>query len=304
MGMFSKRRDLQLQDLGFTAEDLQSRTLYQDAWRRLKKNKLAIVSLVCIVLIALVAIFAPLIAPYDPYETDAYHKLQGPTPEHICGTDSLGRDILSRIIYGARVSLLVGVVCEAIAVPIGVLMGCLAGYYGGWVDMVISRLIEVLGSFPFIIFALCIMLIMGAGVMNIFVALGVIGWLGHARQIRANVIQLKNQEFVEAALASGASDAQIIFKHLIPNCLSTTIVVATIDIPSDIMYEATLSFIGLGIQPPEPSWGSMISEAQKYLRQVPTFSIFPGIAIMILVLAFNTFGDGLRDALDPKLKNL
>ena len=148
------------------------------------------------------------------------------------------------------------------------------------------------------------MLIMGAGVMNIFVALGVIGWLGHARQIRANVIQLKNQEFVEAALASGASDAQIIFKHLIPNCLSTTIVVATIDIPSDIMYEATLSFIGLGIQPPEPSWGSMISEAQKYLRQVPTFSIFPGIAIMILVLAFNTFGDGLRDTLDPKLKNL
>lgn len=304
MGIFSKRRNMQLEDLGFSAEDLQSKTLYQDAWKRLKKNKVALVSLGCILLIALIAIFAPLIAPYDPNYTDAYNKLRGPSAEHWCGTDSLGRDILSRIIYGARVSLLVGVVTEGIAVPIGVFLGCLAGYYGGWVDAVISRLIEVLGSFPFIIFALCIMLIMGPGVMNIFVALGVIGWLGHARQIRANVIQLKNQEFIEAALVSGASDLQIIFKHLIPNCLSTTIVVATIDIPSDIMYEATLSFIGLGIQPPNPSWGSMISEAQKFLRQVPSFSIFPGIAIMILVLAFNTLGDGLRDALDPRLKNL
>lgn len=304
MGIFSNRRNLQLQDLGFTAEDLTSRTLWQDAWRRLKKNKLAITSLIVIVLITLIAIFAPLLAPYDPYATDIYNKLSGPTPEHIMGTDSIGRDVFSRIIYGTRISLLVGVICEAIAVPIGVILGCIAGYYGGWLDTVISRLIEVLGSFPFIIFALCIMFMIGPGVLNIFVALGAIGWLGHARQIRAAVIQLKNAEFIEAAKASGATDFQIIFKHLIPNCLSTVIVVATIDIPGDIMYEATLSYIGLGIQPPEPSWGSMIAEAQNYLRQIPTFSIFPGLAIMIVVLAFNTFGDGLRDALDPKLKNL
>lgn len=304
MGIFSKRRDMQLQDLGFTAEDLTSRTLYQDAWRRLKKNKLAVASLIVIGLIVLVAIFAPLIAPYDPYETDVFNKLQGPSSEHIMGTDSIGRDVFSRIIYGTRVSLLVGVVCEAIAVPIGVILGCIAGYYGGWADTIISRLIEVLGSFPFIIFALCIMFLIGPGVLNIFVALGAIGWLGHARQIRAAVIQLKNSEFIEAAKTSGASDLKIIFKHLIPNCLSTVIVVATIDIPGDIMYEATLSYIGLGIQPPEPSWGSMIAEAQNFLRQIPTFSIFPGLAIMIVVLAFNTFGDGLRDALDPKLKNL
>ena len=293
MGIFSRRRDLQLQDLGFTAEDLTSRTLWQDAWRRLKKNKLAIASLIVIALITLVAIFAPLLAPYDPYATDIY-----------MGTDSIGRDVFSRIIYGTRISLLVGVICEAIAVPIGVILGCIAGYYGGWLDTIISRLIEVLGSFPFIIFALCIMFLIGPGVLNIFVALGAIGWLGHARQIRAAVIQLKNAEFVEAAKAAGATDLQIIFKHLVPNCLSTVIVVATIDIPGDIMYEATLSYIGLGIQPPEPSWGSMIAEAQNYLRQIPTFSIFPGLAIMIVVLAFNTFGDGLRDALDPKLKNL
>ena len=146
--------------------------------------------------------------------------------------------------------------------------------------------------------------IMGPGVMNVFIALGAIGWLGHARQIRAAVIQLKEEEFIESALASGASDFDIIVKHLIPNCLSTVIVIATIDIPSDIMFEATLSFMGLGIQPPDPSWGSMINEARTVLRQVPTYSIFPGIAIMILVLAFNTLGDGLRDALDPKLKNL
>ena len=304
MGIFSKRRDMQLQDLGFTAEDLTSRTLYQDAWRRLKKNKLAVASLIVIGLIVLVAIFAPLLAPYDPYETDVFNKLQGPSKEHIMGTDSIGRDVFSRIIYGTRVSLLVGVVCEAIAVPIGVILGCIAGYYGGWADTIISRLIEVLGSFPFIIFALCIMFLIGPGVLNIFVALGAIGWLGHARQIRAAVIQLKNSEFIEAAKTSGASDFKIIFKHLIPNCLSTVIVVATIDIPGDIMYEATLSYIGLGIQPPEPSWGSMIAEAQNFLRQIPTFSIFPGLAIMIVVLAFNTFGDGLRDALDPKLKNL
>lgn len=304
MGMFSRRRNLQLQDLGFTAEELTSRTLWQDAWRRLKKNKLAIASLVVIGLIALVAVFAPLLAPYDPYATDIYNKLSGPTPEHIMGTDSIGRDVFSRIIYGTRISLLVGVICEAIAVPIGVVLGCIAGYYGGWLDAVISRLIEVLGSFPFIIFALCIMFLIGPGVLNIFVALGAIGWLGHARQIRAAVIQLKNAEFIEAAKAAGATDLQIIFKHLVPNCLSTVIVVATIDIPGDIMYEATLSYIGLGIQPPEPSWGSMIAEAQNYLRQIPTFSIFPGLAIMIVVLAFNTFGDGLRDALDPKLKNL
>ena len=148
------------------------------------------------------------------------------------------------------------------------------------------------------------MFIIGPGILNIFIALGCIGWLGHARQIRAAVIQLKNSEFVEAARASGASDFDIIFKHLVPNTLATVIVVATIDIPSDIMFEATLSFMGLGIQPPNPSWGSMISEAQAFLRQIPTYSIFPGIAIMMLVLAFNNFGDGLRDALDPKLKNL
>lgn len=299
-----KKNSKLYEDLGIDQKELKTSNIYRDAWRRLRKNKLAMLSLAVIILFVLMAVFAPLIAPYDPYAQDLTQKVAKPSAQHWLGTDKLGRDILSRLIYGARVSLSVGLVCEAIAVPIGVTLGALAGYYGGKVDAVISRIMEILGSFPFIIFAICVMFILGNGIMNVFIALGVIGWLGHARQIRAQVMQLKEMEYVEAAKASGASDIKIIFKHLLPNCLSTIIVVTTLDIPGDIMYESTLSFIGLGVQPPQASWGSMINEAKGLIRQAPTFSLFPGLAIMILVVAFNTLGDGLRDALDPKLKNL
>jgi peptide/nickel transport system permease protein len=302
---FFKKPSVVLADKGLGEKEIEASTLYRDAWRRLKKNKLAMLSFCAIILISLMAIFAPLIAPYDPYQQDLMHICEMPSAAHIFGTDSVGRDLFSRIIYGSRVSLLVGIVCEAIAVPIGVILGSIAGYFGGWVDMVISRLMEILSSFPFLLFAICIMFILGTGsILNVFIALGIVGWIGHARIIRGQVMQLKEKEFVEAARASGASDRQIIFKHLIPNCISTIIIVATIDIPSDIIYEATLSFVGMGVQPPEPSWGSIISEARKFIRQNPWYSVWPGIALMILTLAFNTFGDGLRDALDPKLKNL
>lgn len=299
-----KKNSKLYEDLGIDQKELKTSDIYRDAWRRLRKNKLAMLSLSVIILFVLMAIFAPLIAPYDPYAQDLTQKVAKPSAQHWLGTDKLGRDILSRLIYGARVSLSVGLVCEAIAVPIGVTLGALAGYYGGKVDAVISRIMEILGSFPFIIFAICVMFILGNGIMNVFIALGVIGWLGHARQIRAQVMQLKGMEYVEAAKASGASDIKIIFKHLLPNCLSTIIVVTTLDIPGDIMYESTLSFIGLGVRPPQASWGSMINEAKGLIRRAPTFSLFPGLAIMILVVAFNILGDGLRDALDPKLKNL
>ena len=285
-------------------KEIAASTLYSDAWKRFKKNKVAVTSLIIIFLFVFVAVFAAFIAPYDPYEQDLLHRTMPPSWQHPLGTDNLGRDVLSRIIYGSRISLLVGIVCELIAVPIGVVMGSLAGYYGGMVDMIISRIMEILGSFPFIIFAICIMFIFGGGIFNVFIALGAIGWLGHARQIRAVVLKLKEMEYVEAAKASGASSFRIMFRHLLPNCFSTIIVIATIDIPADIIYEATLSFVGLGINPPEPSWGSMIREATKYVRQSPTYSMFPGLAILFLVLAFSLLGDGLRDALDPKLKNL
>jgi len=183
-------------------------------------------------------------------------------------------------------------------------LGAIAGYYGGKIDAVISRVIETMASFPFILFAMVLMYVLGKGLIAVFIALGIIGWIGLARLIRGQIIQLKEREFVEAARAAGASDFAIIFKHLIPNCLSTIIVVITLDIPDDIVYEATLSFIGLGVQPPMPSWGSILAEAMKYMRQNPGYCIYPGLALMFLVLMFNTLGDGLRDALDPKLNNL
>lgn len=301
---FKTKRARVMEELGLRADELQASTLYRDAWNRLKKNKMAIGSFIVLVLIALVAIFAPMIAPYDPYAQDLTLINQPPSAEHWFGTDDVGRDLFSRVVYGTRISMLVGVVCEAICVPIGVILGALAGYFGGWIDAVISRIIEIFASFPTILFAIAVMFILGPGIMNIFIAIGIIGWTGLARMIRGQIMQLKEKEFIEAARASGASNMKIIFRHLIPNCLSTIIVVITLDIPGDIMLESTLSFVGLGVQPPDPSWGSMISEGRKFIRQNVWYSFFPGLAIMLVVLAFNTLGDGVRDALDPKLKNL
>lgn len=301
---FKTKKARVMEELGLRAGDLQASTLYRDAWNRLKKNKMAIASFFLLVIIALIAVFAPLIAPYDPYTQDLSRINEPPSPDHWFGTDDVGRDLFSRVVYGTRISMLVGVVCEAICVPIGVILGALAGYFGGWVDAVISRIIEIFASFPTILFAIAVMFILGPGIMNIFIAIGVIGWTGLARMIRGQIMQLKEKEFVEAARASGASNMKIIFRHLIPNCLSTIIVVITLDIPGDIMLESTLSFVGLGVQPPDPSWGSMISEGRKFIRQNVWYSFFPGLAIMLVVLAFNTLGDGVRDALDPKLKNL
>ena len=279
-------------------------SLYMDAYVRMKGDKIAVACLIFIVFVILVAIFAPLIAPYSESFQDTANVLTGPSREHWLGTDEYGRDILSRIIYGSRVSLSVGLIAEAIAVTIGVTLGAVAGYYGGRTDAVISRIIEIFASFPHILFAIVIMFVLGTGVINVFLAIGFVGWTGIARIIRAQVLQLKEKEFVEAARASGGSNLKIIVRHLIPNCLSTIIVVITMAIPSDIMYEASLSFLGLGVQPPMASWGEMIAMARKYLRTNPTYSIFPGIALVLTVLAFNLLGDALRDALDPKLKNL
>ena len=301
---FKTKKARVMEELGLRAGDLQASTLYRDAWNRLKKNKMAIASFFLLVIIALIAVFAPLIAPYDPYTQDLSRINEPPSSDHWFGTDDVGRDLFSRVVYGTRISMLVGVVCEAICVPIGVILGALAGYFGGWVDAVISRIIEIFASFPTILFAIAVMFILGPGIMNIFIAIGVIGWTGLARMIRGQIMQLKEKEFVEAARASGASNMKIIFRHLIPNCLSTIIVVITLDIPGDIMLESTLSFVGLGVQPPDPSWGSMISEGRKFIQQNVWYSFFPGLAIMLVVLAFNTLGDGVRDALDPKLKNL
>ncbi|RVU54407.1 ABC transporter permease [Anaerosphaera multitolerans] len=279
-------------------------SFYHDAFQKIKKDKLAILCIAFIFLLIIVAVFAPIIAPFDQSYQDTKNILKGPSSVHLLGTDEFGRDILSRIIYGTRVSLAVGVVAEAIAVTIGVVMGAMAGYYGGRVDAIISRIIEIFASFPQILFAIVIMFVLGTGVINVFFAIGFVGWTSVARVIRSQVIQLKENEYVEAAKASGGINYQIILRHMIPNCLSTIIVIVTMEIPADIMYEASLSFLGLGVQPPDSSWGQMISTARMHLRVNPSYAIFPGIALVLTVLAFNLLGDALRDALDPRLKNL
>lgn len=284
-------------------DDIEYSSYYKDSFKRLKKNKMAMFCAIIVILLVLIAIFAPMIAPYDPDVQDYASILQSPSKAHLLGTDEYGRDILSRIIYGTRVSLSVGLLAQVLATLIGVTLGALAAYYGGWVDTLISRIMEIFAAFPDLIFAMGIMFVIGPGIKNIFIALGLLTWVRTARMVRGQILQLKEKEYVEAAKASGATAFHTITKHLIPNCISTVIVLVTLGIPNAIMYEASLSFLGLGIQPPTASWGSMISFAQPYISYLPTYSIFPGIAIMITVIAFNIFGDGLRDALDPKMKN-
>lgn len=276
----------------------------KDVFNKLKKNKVAMFSLAFVILLIIVALFAPLIAPYGEAYQDTANILAGPSAQHLLGTDEFGRDILSRIIYGTRVSISVGVIAEAIAVTIGVFLGAVAGYYGGWMDSIISRLIEIFGSFPKLLFAIVIMSVLGPGVINVFIAIGLVGWTSIARMIRSEVLQLKENEYVEAAVSFGASDFHITFKHLIPNCLPTIIVITTMAIPADIMYEASLSFLGLGVQPPVSSWGQIISSGRIYLRGTPGYVLYPAIALVLTVLAFNLLGDALRDALDPKMRKL
>ena len=283
-------------------ENVQYSGYYRDSLRRFKKNKAAMVCAGILIILIIIAILAPVISPYDTTQQDYTAILQGPSSQHLLGTDEFGRDILSRILYGSRISLSIGIVAQVLASIIGITMGAIAGYYGGVVDTVISRIMEIFSAFPDLLFAMAIMTFMGQGIANLFIALGLLTWVRTARMIRGSVIQLKEKEYVEAAKASGATSFWVIIKHLIPNCLSTVIVLVTLGIPNAIMYEASLSYLGLGIRLPTPSWGNMISAAQNYIGFRPTYSIFPGIAIMLTVVAFNIFGDGLRDALDPKMR--
>ena len=299
-GFFNKQKEFEKEVL---ENGMQYSSFYGDSFKRLKKNKMAMFCAAILVIIILVAIFAPFLAPYDPTYQDYAAVLSGPNAAHPFGTDEYGRDILSRIIYGSRVSISIGIVAQVVASIVGVTLGAIAGYYGGKIDSVISRIMEIFQAFPDLIFAMAIMTFLGKGVVNLFIALGLLTWVRTARMIRGSVMQLKEKEYIEASRANGATTFWIITKGLIPNCLSTIIVLVTLGIPNAIMYEPSLSFLGIGIQPPTPSWGNMISAAQTFISYRPLYSIMPGVAIMITVIAFNIFGDGLRDALDPKLKS-
>ena len=268
----------------------------------IRQNKLAAASAVLILLIILAAVFAPFVAPYDHLAQSLTDRLQTPSMAHWLGTDELGRDVLSRIIFGARISLTIGLVPTLISMAIGPVLGLCAGVYGGKVDFVIMRLADVMLAFPSLLLAMVVMYTMGGGLINIFIALSLINWASTARVVRSQTLSLKEKEYVEAARSIGVSRWTIMFRHILPNCLPSLIVLFTLNIPSAILSEASLSFLGVGAQPPSASWGLMAVRGKKYLFSEPWLCIAPSVAIMIVVLAFNFLGDGLRDVLDPYLK--
>lgn len=275
-------------------------TYWQDAWRRLKQNRLAMVGLWVIVAITLIAVFGPMLSPYSYSDQSLFDQNMYITKQHWLGTDDLGRDLLTRIMYGARISLTVGFVASFINLTVGVVYGGISGYYGGHVDNIMMRIVEILSGIPLLLYVILLMVVLKPGLQNILIALGLVYWLGMARIVRGQILSLKEQDYVLAARTIGADNWRIIWKHLIPNAMGPIIVTATLNIPQAIFTEAFLSFIGLGVNAPMASWGVLANDALPSFRTYPWQLFFPAIAISITMLAFNFLGDGLRDALDPK----
>jgi peptide/nickel transport system permease protein len=269
------------------------------AWRR---SPLTMIGLVLIILLALIALFAPLIAPADPLKQVLSTRLKPPSPSHWFGTDQLGRDVLSRMMYGARISLLIGTVVVGLAASIGTFIGVVAGYAGGWLDEGLMRLTDIFFAFPALILAMAISGALGPSLTNAMIAIAIVSWPVYARLVRAQVLSLREREYVEAARGLGASAGRIIWQHILPNTLAPLLVQASFDMGGAILSAAGLSFIGFGAQPPTAEWGVMISEGRNYIATHSWLSLFPGLAILLTVAAFNLIGDGLRDALDPRLR--
>ena len=277
------------------------RSEWSQAWRRFRANRIAVGGLIAIILLTMLAIFAPLFSPYDPIN-DVFRGMRGvgPTAAHPFGYDHLGRDLLSRVIFGTRVALLVGLIATGISVTIGVVMGAVAGYFGNRSDTLISRVIDTLMAFPIIALLLVLASVLGPSLNTTIIVIGVTGWARFARVVRADVMSLKATDFVTAARAVGVRDWRIIWRHLLPNVMGPVIVLATLGIGGIIILESALSFLGLGIRPPDPSWGRTLADGRDSILRFPHISFFPGLMIVITVLAFNFLGDGLRDALDPR----
>jgi peptide/nickel transport system permease protein len=293
----------QEQNLEHTVVPEKKKSICLDVWRRLRKNKAAMVGLGIVILLFLVAIFADVIAPYTYFEQDLRNRFALPSAAHWFGTDEFGRDIFSRVVHGSRISLVVGFLTIIFSVALGGLLGALAGFYGGFTDNIIMRFTDVILAIPNILLAIAIVAALGNDLNNIMIAVGIGSMPQYARILRASVLTLRDQEFVEAARASGANDFRLITKHIIPNALAPIIVQATLGVATAILTVAALSFIGIGLSPPTPEWGAMLSSGRQYLRDFTHLTTFPGLAIMIVILGLNMFGDGLRDALDPKLKD-
>ena len=267
------------------------------------QNKLAIIGLVLVLFLIVIAVFAPVVTRHDPYTVNLDEQLLAPSAKYWFGTDNFGRDLLTRIIYGTRISLVIGLIPSFISIVMGAILGIISGYCGGKTDFVIMRLADVMIAFPSLLLAMVVMYTLGASLFNIFIALSLVGWAGTARVVRSQTLSLKEKEFIEASVAIGVKKRVIMVKHILPNCLPVLIVLFSLGIPEAIMYESSLSFLGVGAQPPTPSWGLLVATGKKYLFSAPWVAIMPGVAILITVLAFNFLGDGLRDALDPYMKD-
>ena len=269
--------------------------------KRLLNNKSAVIGGVIVIIVIMCALLAPVISPYDPYTMNMPDRLQGPGGSHLLGTDQFGRDLLTRLIYGAKVSLQVGVIAVGLAMFVGVFLGLIAGYYGGWTDKIIMRFVDIFLAFPIILLAIAFVAALGPNTRNVMLALGMVYWTSYTRVVRSSVLSIKEEEYIMAAITTGASDIRIIFTYILPNALAPIIVMATLGLGTAIISESTLSFLGLGVQPPTASWGSTLAFGLKFIRDAPYLSIFPGLAIMLTVLGFNLLGNGLRDVTAPKL---
>lgn len=284
-------------------DDIKATSPWKDSLRQLRKNRFAIAGLMIIMFFVLLAIFAPLLSSYAYDKIDPVNRLQPPSGEHWFGTDDVGRDIFTRIAYGARISLQVGIFAVSGALLFGTLLGIIAGYYGRWIDMVISRIFDILLAFPSILLAIAIVAILGSSLENALIAIAIVNIPIFGRLIRSKVISLREEEFVMAARAQGMKNGRIILHHILPNSVAPIIVQATLSFGTAILEAAALGFLGLGAQPPTPEWGAMLAGSRDFIQLAPWTLIFPGVSIMLVVLGFNLVGDGLRDALDPKMKN-
>lgn len=281
----------------------QRKSSFSDFVRRLARSRGALVGLAIIGLVILMAITAPVLAPYDPTEVDTANRLMGPSTEHFLGTDHFGRDLFSRTVFGSRISLIIGIIAVSIGASIGILAGLTAGFYGRIVDSIIMRSVDVMLAFPGILLALAIITVLRPSLVNLMIAVGLSSVPVYARLARGSTLMIREEAYIEASRVNGANDALILRRHILPNILAPLIVAATLGVGSAILWAAALSFLGLGSQPPTPEWGRMLSDGRSYMRDAWWISTFPGLAIMLTVLGMNLLGDGLRDALDPKLHN-
>lgn len=278
------------------------RSQWLDVWYRLRKNRLAVIGMVLAALLVLSAILAPVLTPYEFDAQDVYNRFALPSAEHLMGTDNLGRDLLTRVLYGGRISLLTSIIALAISIAASIVLGAVAGFFGGWVDTVVMRIVDVLQAVPQMLLAITISAALGSGVLQTAIAISIGGIPVNVRQVRGSILTMRGREFVQSAIVTGSSNSRIMFRQILPNSLSPIIVSASMGIGGNITAISGLSFIGLGVQPPLAEWGNIMTSGLDFIRRFWPMSVFPGIMIMLTLFAFNCFGDGLRDALDPKMK--